>query len=51
MTEEKGHEELLIKTINNIRKIAEKHNLKMSEMALAYPLTKEGLNCVIAGAP
>jgi len=50
-TDEKGHEELFLKTLADIKKIAKDNELDPAAMALAYPLTKDGISCVIAGAP
>lgn len=46
---EEGHEELLFKTIENVRQISKKHGISMLDLSVAYPLHK-GISCVIVGA-
>lgn len=47
---EKGHEALTFKTIAAIKKISEEEKIPMTHLALAYPLSKKNVACVIAGA-
>mmetsp|Transcript_13477 Transcript_13477/g.33052 ORF Transcript_13477/g.33052 Transcript_13477/m.33052 type:complete len:378 (-) Transcript_13477:93-1226(-) len=47
---EKGCEELLFKTLDNIREVAKASGFSMAELALAWPLAQPGVTCVIAGA-
>jgi myo-inositol catabolism protein IolS len=47
--QEKGCEALTFATIENIRKIAEKANLPMSDLSLAWLLAQKGVGTVIAG--
>lgn len=47
---EKGHEALLMTTINNLIAIAKEADMPLAKLAIAYPLTVPGIKCVIAGA-
>ena len=47
---ESGHEELLFKTIKQLNEVAAKHNMPLSDLAIAWPLHVEGVTCVIVGA-
>jgi aryl-alcohol dehydrogenase-like predicted oxidoreductase len=47
---EAGQEEVLFKTIGNLNKISEKHNISLADLAVAWPLHIPGVKCVIVGA-
>ena len=47
---EDGHEELLWKTISRCNEISAKCGIALSDLAVAWPLHKEGVSCVIVGA-
>lgn len=47
---EEGHEELMWKAIADCKAIADKAGLALADVANAWPLTTEGVTCVIIGA-
>lgn len=47
---EEGHEELLFKTLGNIKAIAEEAGIAMADLAVAWPLHTDNVCTVIAGA-
>ena len=47
---EPGQEDLLFKTLANLKAISDRSGVSLLDLSLAYPLHKEGVSCVIAGA-
>jgi len=47
---EEGHEELLFQTITKLNEIAERAQIPLADLALAWPLHILGIECVIVGA-